>query len=307
MSLSRYLQEIAKEERPLRYGALVALSSMSRAEMERFAETWRDLSPQRQRQLLSRLVEMAEENVELDYNSIFLMCLRSPDSEVREKAILGLWEFEDRSLIGPLLEILSTDVDPKVRSVAAVALGKFAILAAEGKLSAREADRIENALLDVLKSERECTEVRRRTLEAAAPFNTHTVQEFIRRSYESDDLNLRCSALHAMGRTGEPRWLRYLLRELRSPSPALRFEATSACAELGGESSVPHIVPLLDDDDPQVQIAAVRALGEIGGVMATRALRRCLRSDDLTVQEAARQALDEIEVLENPLSFHYRI
>ncbi len=306
MSLSRYLQEIAKEERPLRYGALVALSSMSRAEMERFAETWRDLGPQRQCQLLSRLVEMAEENVELDYNSIFLMCLHSPDPEVREKAILGLWEFEDRSLIGPLLEILSTDVDPKVRSVAAVALGKFTILAAEGKLSAREVDRIENALLDVLKSERECTEVRRRALEAVAPFNTHTVQEFIRRSYESDDLNLRCSALHAMGRTGEPRWLRYLLRELRSPSPALRFEATSACAELGGESSVPHILPLLDDDDPQVQIAAVRALGEIGGVMATRALRRCLRSDDLTVQEAARQALDEIEVLENPLSFHYR-
>ena len=307
MSLSRYLQEIAKEERPLRYGALVALSSMSRAEMERFAETWQDLSPQRQRQLLSRLVEMAEENVELDYNSIFLMCLHSPDPEVREKAILGLWEFEDRSLIGPLLEILSTDVDPKVRSVSAVAQGKFAILAAEGKLSAREADRIKNALLDALKSERECTEVRRRVLEAVAPFNTRTVQEFIRRSYESDDLNLRCSALHAMGRTGEPRWLRYLLRELRSPSPALRFEATSACAELGGESSVPHIVPLLDDDDLQVQIAAVRALGEIGGVMATRALRRCLHSDDLTVQEAARQALDEIEVLENSLSFHYRI
>ena len=307
MSLDRYLQEIEKEDKPLRYGALVALSGMSRLEMDKFSRMWQGLGLERRCQLLNRLVGMAEENVDLDFNPIYLMCLDSPDPKVREKAILGLWEFEDRSLIGTLLEVLSTDVVPRVRSAAAITLGKFAVLAEEGKLSPKEGQRIKETLISVLKNGKECIEVRRRALESAAPFNTHVVQTFIRQNYESDDLKLSSSALYAMGKTGEPEWLRYLLKEMRSPSPVLRFEAANACGELGEETAVPHLVPLLEDDDLQVQLAAIRALGEIGGTMATRALSRCARSEDMPLREAAHEAMEYTETLKNPLSFRYQV
>lgn len=306
MSLERYLQEIAAEDKSLRSGALVALSNLSRQELKQFAHTWGGLSAERQRRLLGHLVGMAEENVELDFGPIFLMCLESPDAEVREKAISGLWEYEDRSLIGTLLETLVADPSPNVRSAAAVALGKFSLLAEEGKLLPREGQKIKEALIKVLTDDEESIEVRRRALEAVAPFNTHVVQRFIRRCYESDELALRCSSLYAMGRTGEPRWLRYLIKELQSASPALRFEAANACAEMGDEDATPHLVPLLDDDDLQVQLAAIRALAEIGGTVAVRALRRCARSEDPSLREAALDALENVEGTVDPLAFRYQ-
>jgi len=307
MSLERYLRDIAAEDKPLRSGALVALSNLSRQELKQFARAWGGLSAERQRRLLGCLVEMAEENVELDFDSIFLMCLESSDAEVREKAIFGLWEYEDRSLIVTLLGTLGADSSPRVRSAAAGALGKFSLLAEEGKLLPREGQKIREALIRVLRNDEECIEVRRRALEAVAPFNTHVVQQFIRRCYESDDLNLRCSSLYAMGRTGEPRWLRHLIKELKSDSPALRFEAANACEELGDEGAAPHLVPLLDDDDLQVQVAAIQALAEIGGAVASRALRRCARSEDPAVREVALEALENLEGIEDPLAFRYQL
>ena len=56
------------------------------------------------------------------------------DPEVREKAIEGLWEDEDRLLISTLCDLTKDDPSPKVRAAAAMALGKFAILAQDGKL-----------------------------------------------------------------------------------------------------------------------------------------------------------------------------
>ena len=306
MSLDRYLEELTEEEKPLRYGVMAALSGMSRGEMDKFSRVWSGLSSERRRQLLARLVEMAEENVDMDFNSIFMMCLDSTDPAIRETSIRGLWEFEDRRLIGPLLEILSMDVVCDVRSAAAVALGKFVVLAEEEKIPPQEGNRMKEALIGVLKNKEESTAVRRRALEAAAPFNTHVIQTFIRQNYESDDLQMHSSTLYAMGKTGDVKWLRYLLKELNSPSPALRFEAANACGDLGEEPAVSHLVPLLEDDDLQVQLAAIHALGQIGGVMATRALNRCARSEDAPLREAAREAMEYVDAFRNPLSFRYQ-
>lgn len=306
MTLDRHLEELTQEDKPLRFATIASLSDMSRAEADKFAVTWAALSLERQRQLVKRLVEMAEENVELDFHLIFLMCLDSEDAQVRENAILGLWEIEDRSLIEPLIKALTTDVSPKVRSAAAVALGKFAILADEDELPEADGARVRDALMSVLRNEKETPDVRRRALESAAPFDSHVIREYIRRSYESDDLNQKSSAIFAMGRTGETRWLSYLFKELRGLSPVLRFEAANACGELGDESAVPHLIPLLDDDDLQVQLAAIRALGEIGGSTAMRALQNCIHSDEPAIRDAAREAIDYADAMRNPLSFRYR-
>jgi HEAT repeat protein len=257
--------------------------------------------------VVSRLVELAEENAELDFTGVFKACLKDPDEEVREKAIEGLWEFEDRSLIPTLLELLKGDPSERVRASAATALGKFASLAQEGKLLSRDGERVLESLLEVLQSEEEPLEVRRRALEGVAPFNTPKVKDYIRWAYNSQELKLRCSAIFAMGRSGELSWLPFITKELKNPSPAIRYEAANACGELGNVEAVPHLIPLLQDDDWQVQVSAARALGEIGGPLAKKALKRCIKDADDILREAATEALENIEAMEDPLSFKYEL
>lgn len=306
MQLEKHLQELAEEDKPPRYATLAGMSDMSRFELDKFSRVWSNLSIERQRTIISRLVEMAEENVDLDFDPIFQLCINNSDAAVREKAILGLWECEDRTIIGPLIDRLTKDTSPEVRSAAAVALGRFATLANEAKLPPVDGQRIKDALIGVLRNPQDPADVRRRALESVAPFNTLVVQELIRKSYDSNDLRIRASALFAMGKTGEMQWMRYLLRELRGQSPILRFEAANACGELGEESCVPYLIPLLEDDDLQVQLAAIRALGEIGGAMATRALRRCSHSEEQAIRDASTEALENLEGERSPLSFRFR-
>ena len=92
-------------------------------------------------------------------------------------------------------------------------------------------------------------DVRRRSLEALAPFNTEDINQLVAWAYESDDISLKASSIFAMGRTGEVSWLPLLIRELQSPEPAIRYETANACGELAEEDAVPHLITLLEDDD----------------------------------------------------------
>ena len=249
------------------------------------------------------MVEMAEDNAELDFSSAFKLGLRDPDEVVRGKAITGLWEFEDRSLILSLVEMVKSDASAQVRAAAAMALGKFASLAQDGKILPRDADLVKDTLTLVLQNETEWTEVRRRALESVAPFNTAGLTEYINWAYTSDDLKLMCSSIYSMGRTGESKWLSHLFRELQNPNPSVRYEAASACGALDDEEAAPHLIPLLQDDDIHVQLAVIDAFGEIGGGLAKKALKRCLKDGDPALEDASSDALEKIQSLEDPLTF----
>jgi len=73
---------------------LAELSELDRDEMETFKQAWSPLGPERRRHIISRLVELAEDNVELNFNEIFKLGLSDPDEEVRIKAIAGLWKMK---------------------------------------------------------------------------------------------------------------------------------------------------------------------------------------------------------------------
>ena len=89
-----------------------------------------------------------------------------------EKAIEGLWEYDDRSVLPGLIQVLSSEQGPAARAAAAAALGKFAALAQEGGLLSRDAQCVREQLTAILENAAENPEVRRRSLEAVAPFNT---------------------------------------------------------------------------------------------------------------------------------------
>ena len=305
LSLESCLQSISEDSAHLNQVELIELSGLSPGELGMVVRVWFKLSPERREGIVELLVEEAEDNAELDFSAIFKMCLKDPVESIREKGIAGLWEFEDRSLITSLLELLKSDDSGKVRSSAAMALGKFASLAQDGKILSKDGELVKGSLMDTLKDEQEWLEVRRRALESASPFNTPDIKEYIHWAYDNDDMNLKCSALFAMGKTGEPEWLAVLVRELQNPSQAIRFEAANACGELGEEDATPHLIRLLQDDDLQVQLAAIGAIGKIGGSLAKRALRRSLKVGDPVLEDAAREALEDIQTMEDPLAFNY--
>ena len=305
MSLESCLQSISEDSAHLNQVELIELSALSPGELGMVARVWFKLPSERREGIVELLVEEAEDNAELDFSAIFKMCLKDPVESVRERGIVGLWEFEDRSLIASLVDLLRSDESGKVRASAAMALGKFASLAQDGKILSKDGELVKRSLLNVLEDEQEWLEVRRRALESVSPFNTPDVKEYIHWAYDNDDVSLKCSALFAMGKTGESEWLAVLVRELQSPNPPIRFEAANACGELDDEDAVPHLIPLLQDDDIQVQLAAIDALGKIGGPLAKRALRRSLKVGDPVLEDAAREALEDIQAMEDPLGFNF--
>lgn len=299
------MEELGRDEVQSKHALLVHLSSLNDEEMEQFSQWWPSMPRERRRKLVERLVTVAEDNLEMDFNGVFRYCLKDADPGVRELAVSGLWECDDHNLVGPLLTLAKDDPAEEVRISAVMALGKFGVLAESGKLLHRDGERIKEVLLSLLEDIRGSIEIRRRALEAVACFNTPRVRELIRWAYNGQDMALRISALYAMGRTSDPSWMSTLVKEMDSAEAAMRYEAASACGEMGEEEAVPYLIPLLQDEDSQVQIAAVKALGAIGGSLAMRALRRCVKTGDETIQEVAQEALQQLEVNEGPLGFSF--
>lgn len=300
--LENYLKELRDVEKPLAVAKLVNLSDLSKEEMEAFKSVWPGIDVARRREIVERLVELTEDDFELDYTEIFRLCLGDGDGGVRAKAIDGLSECEERSLLDPLISLLLGDLEDSVRAAAAAALSTFAMLAEFGELKANDADKVEKALLTAFNNKKEQMDVRCRALESISMMSRPQVEVMIRQAYQSDDLEFRASALCAMGRTCNSDWLSILLQELSSPSAQLRFEAASACAELEADEAVPRLIELTRDDDAQVRLSAVEALGRIGGNEAKQALQECRDGADDAMSQAAEEALDEMKFWENPFA-----
>ena len=307
MSLAPFIQKLADPSSQVPSGDFIELSDLSPAELGEFARTWFTLPADRQLWIVSTLVELAEDSAELDFYAIFKMCLKDGDEAVVEKAMEGLWEQEDRSVIPFLTDILLSDRSTSVRAAAAVALGKFPSLVQEGKLLPKDGDSILDSLMAVLEDPAQPPEVRRRSLESVAPFNTSDIQNYVSWAYNSGDLNLKSSSIFAMGRTGEPSWLPLLIKEIQNPEPAIRYETAHACGELGEEDAVPHLITLLQDDDYHVQLAGINALGKIGGSLAKKVLFNCVQEGDASLEEAARSELQNIEFMEDPMAFNSEV
>ena len=279
------------------------ISDLSPEELGQFAAAWYLISTERQRAIATTMVELAEDNPELDFTAIYKLCLNGDDEPLLEIVMDGLWEHEDRSVIPGLVEVLRSDKGSEVRSAAASALGRFPLLAQEGKLLARDGEVIHDNLMQVLEDEEEPMDVRRRCMEALAPFNTMEINQHITLAYESLDPDFRASSVFAMGRTGEAGWLPILLQELQNEEPSIRYETANACGELGEEDAVPHLILLLEDDDSEVQLAGIGALGKIGGPLAKKVLTSLVKDGDANLEEAARTELQDLEFDEDPQGY----
>lgn len=309
MPISELFRELAETSEPIKATSLTQLSSLTQDETREFKESWPLLNADRKQQLLDLLIDLAEDNVELNFDAVFLGSLADDNAVVRQLAIRGLWEYEERDLAGRLVEVLDRDPSAAVRAEAALALGKYVLLAEMGKLPPRHTEMVEGALQHVLDDKGEPQEVRARALEAAAVrSNVSWVRQGITEAYESDDHRLRISAIHAMGRSCDERWLPLLFRELNSDDAEARYEATVAVGAIGESESILRLQPLIRDEDPEVRGAAIMAIGEIGGERARQLLGALAHDPDEPddVREAAIDALSEIDFESDPLGYRMR-
>ncbi len=303
MSFEFFLENVSDPTGHMSAVDFYEISDLSPDELGQFAAAWYPLSIERQREIATTMVELAEDNPELDFTAIYRLCLKGDDEPLLQIVMDGLWELEDRSVISGLVEVLRSDKGSDVRSAAASALGKFPLLAQEGKLLARDAELIHDNLMQVLEDEEEPMEVRRRCMEAMAPFNTMEINQHITLAYESLDPDFRASSIFAMGRTGEVGWLPILLQELQNEEPTIRYETANACGELGEEDAVPHLILLLEDNDSEVQLAGISALGKIGGPLAKKVLTSLVKDGDANLEEAARTELQDLEFDDDPQGY----
>ncbi|MHB8375760.1 MAG: HEAT repeat domain-containing protein [Dehalococcoidia bacterium] len=307
MSLDTLLTELNDPASPVHATDLTSLSTLRDEDRARFLLAWRTMSVQRRRDIIDRLADMAEDNVELDFNNVFFIGLVDDDVQVRAESVKGLWEYEGDDLTGVLVRLLR-DPEAIVRAEAALGLGRFLL---RFELEARTdplTAQVETALRGVATGERELPEVRARAIEALGARAAPWVHDLIEDAYASGDPRLRVSAVHAMGRSADPDWLPTIIEEMHSEDSELRFEAATAAGALGDEDAVSELSGLTVDDDPEVQEAAIGALGQIGGP-AARSVLHSIASDnrDPRVLDAVSDALGEADFTEDPLGLRLQL
>lgn len=297
MGLNEFLEHLPSgQAEPISHASLKELSGISEQEAEALARRWCNWHEARLRELITKMTALAEEDPLLEFEPILQRALSLEFSAVRAMAVTGLGESNDKRLVRRFTQLLRQDASREVRTAAALSLARFSEWARDGWLIEKDRRRLRAGLRSVIDDRSESFEVRRRSLEAIAPFGGEDVHKRIRAAFESGKAPLVQSAIYAMGRTSDATWLNDVLAALGSHHPATRFEAVRALGEIGDERHAGYLKDALDEDDAQIAVAVAVALGKLGGSVARRLLSAATDSDRPAVAEAAHAALAELNL-----------
>ena len=303
MTLETLLPTLADPAKTPSAKDLAALTSLEGENRDRFLDVWRTLSIQRRRDIVDRLADIVEDNIELDFDAVFMSGLVDDDVQVRSQSVKALWEYEYDDLVPVLLRLLR-DPEAFVRGEAALGLGRFLLRMEVLDRDDSLAQQIEGALRARYHDEAELTDVRGRALEALGVRGKDWVHDLIEEAYSSGERRLTISAIHAMGRNADLAWLPMIIEEMESEDAEMRFEAATAAGGIADEDAIPHLAELTADEDVEVQEAAISALGQIGGPSARLVLHEVAsETSDERVLEAVTDALAEADFVEDPLGF----
>ena len=303
MTLETLLPTLADPAKTPSAKELAALTSLEGENRDRFLDVWRTLSIQRRRDIVDKLADIVEDNIELDFDTVFMSGLVDDDVQVRSQSVKALWEYEYDDLVPVLLRLLR-DPEAIVRGEAALGLGRFLLRMEVLDRDDSLAQQIEGALRARYHDEAELTDVRGRALEALGVRGKDWVHDLIEEAYSSGERRLTISAIHAMGRNADLAWLPMIIQEMESEDAEMRFEAATAAGGIADEDAIPHLAELTADEDVEVQEAAISALGQIGGPSSRSVLHEVAsETSDERVLEAVTDALAEADFVEDPLGF----
>jgi HEAT repeat protein len=280
----------------------LAFSDLSRHEARGVASAWAEIPEEGRIGALRAMDELSETDLSFNFGRLFRIALNDPSAAVRQVAVAALWEDTGSDLIDTFIRLMEQDVSVDVRGEAASSLGRFATLAVLDELEDATAFRLGESLFRVAADAHEPALVRRRALESVAVYgDAFEISDLIAAALDDDDAAVRSSAIYAMGRSANKRWLPAVINELESEDAEVRYEAARASGELGLADALPALAELTADSDTEVRQAAITAIGKIGGRGAVRILQdvggMCAAGDRDTV----RDALAEASLVTDPL------
>jgi hypothetical protein len=298
LTFEQVLERVFHEERvPIHL--LYRLSDLTPEQTVTFETKWNE-APDNKRAIISRhMADITENNFVVDFAPSFRKFLDDSSAEVRLAALDGLWDCTDMSLVAPVILLVQNDPDERVRAQAAATLGHIVLMAEWGQVDKDHARTIVDALIGEYNKPFTPPAVRRAALESIGPSADERIPKLIHAAYFEGDAAMQVSAVFAMGRNADNRWLPVVLEELENPHSEMRMEAAQAAGEIGSSDAVEPLVFLLQDEELEVRLAAIYALGKIGSDLAQEVLEDLLNDpygDEATL-EAAEIALDEMSWL----------
>jgi HEAT repeat protein len=278
------------------------LSDLSRVNARALVAAWESIPEPNRIDLVRRFDELSEERVELNFGRALRVALNDRSAVVRQLAVAGLWEDESSEMLDRLRDILANDESPDVRAQAAAALERFSSKAVVGSLDESVASDLRDSLRRSAIDTDAPYAVQRRALESLGPYAADPeISSLITEAFDSDDHGLQCSALYAMGRSQDARWLPTILVQLESDDPEIRYEAARAAGLLGAADALPVLLQAARDEDAEVRHIAIGAIAQIGGRGAVRALERLAEDAGEADLELIQSAIDDVNTLIEPL------
>jgi HEAT repeat protein len=278
------------------------LSDLSRNNARILAAAWESIPEENRIDLVRRFDELSEERVDLNFGRALRVALNDRSAVVRQLAVAGLWEDESSELLDRLRDILQNDESPDVRAQAAAALERFSSKAVVGSLDESVASDLRDSLRRSAIDAGAPYAVQRRALESLGPYAADPeISSLISEAFNSEDHGLQCSALYAMGRSQDARWLPTILVQLESEDPEIRFEAARAAGLLGSADALTVLLQAARDEDAEVRHVAIGAISQIGGRGAVRALERLAEDAGEADLELIQSAIDDVNTLIEPL------
>ncbi|MEZ4572412.1 MAG: HEAT repeat domain-containing protein [Thermomicrobiales bacterium] len=273
-------------------------SDLSISEARYLRGRWSALPVSLRQQIVALMATLGDEDVRFNFERALHVALSDSEPEVRLAGVVALWEAESTSLLDALLDIVDDESSERVRIAIVEALGRFARLAMEGRISEDQQQRVNQKLVDIALNETD-EDVWLAALAAAAYLRSPALESRIFQTYDEGHDEAREIALRAMGRYGGSQWASRVIDSIRAGDADQRTEAARAAPYVEDRRVVPYLYEAAEDDEEaDLQLAAVAALGEIGGPEVRSFLEELRDSTTGDVLLAAETALANAQLLD---------
>lgn len=299
ITFEQVLDALLDESKPFHPRNLYRFSDIEPSDLRQLEQAWPNVSIRRRRAILEDVEELGETNYTLSFESFCCFTLSDEDPRVRELSVRALWEYDNKFLIPTFMDLLEKDPETIVQAAAATALGKYIYLGEIEEIPELTLNEIVDQLLHVHDSSDDPL-VRRRALESLGFSSREEIPALIVTAFNSGKPEWIVSALFAMGRSANARWIDHVLEMLESDNNEIRYEAIRAAGELESKRALPYLLNLLSEEDSEARLAAVWSLSQIGGEDVQEALEQLYdETDDEDEAEFIDLALENLQFTED--------
>lgn len=274
---------------------VVRLSDLDRSRAADVAKRWPALPEAVRIAAVRRMAWLSQDRIDLSFGRVLRTALKDSSAAVRQLTIAAMWDDGLAIETRDLLQRLTDDPSEDVRAEAARVLGLVAERLVEDGSEAETAMVIRNTLLAVARNSSTPHMLAKRSVESIGVFaDSECVREVIADMLQSDDDEVKVSALVAVGRSQDVRWLTRVLTDFTHSEPNVRAAAARACGLIGERDTLPMLARLGKDVEPEVRRAAMDAIVATGGRPALTVLARLASGADEDEAELIAAAVEKL-------------